>query len=168
MDEYIVEIVNPANGKQLADGEVGEVVVTPVHNSTWGLLRFGTGDLSSIIEDICPCGRTSKKLTGIQGRIGEAVKVRGMFVVAKQAESVFSQFKELSRWQISVNRIGQRDEMTITAELCDDACNKIKLADEIGRKFQSVCLISPDNIEFVSSGTIPQDSKIIVDLRKWD
>jgi phenylacetate-CoA ligase len=168
MDEYIVEIVNPASGKQLGTGEVGEVVVTPIHNSTWGLIRFGTGDLSSIVEDTCPCGRTSKKLTGIQGRIGEAVKVRGMFVVAKQAESVLSQFKQLAKWQISVNRIGQRDEMTIIAELCDESCDKISLANEIGRKFQSVCLVNPDRIEFVASGTIPQDSKIIVDLRKWE
>jgi phenylacetate-CoA ligase len=168
MDEYIVEIVNPANGKQLQDGEVGEVVVTPVHNSTWGLIRFGTGDLSSIKEDVCPCGRTSKKLTGIQGRIGEAVKVRGMFVVAKQAESVFSQFKQVAKFQISVNRIGQRDEMTITAELCDDACDRIKLAEEIGNKFKSVCLVSPDKIKFVPTGTLPQDSKTIVDLRKWE
>ncbi len=168
MDEYIVEIVNPANGKQLAEGEVGEVVVTPVHNNTWGLIRFGTGDLSSIVDDVCPCGRTSKKLTGIQGRIGEAVKVRGMFVVAKQAESVLSQFKEISRWQISVNRTAQRDEMTITAELCDDACDKIKLAEEIGNKFKSICLINPDKIDFVPAVTLPQDSKTIVDLRKWE
>lgn len=168
MDEYIVEIVNPANGKQLADGEVGEIVVTPVHNSTWGLIRFGTGDLSSIIEDVCPCGRTSKKLTGIQGRIGEAVKVRGMFVVSKQAESVLSQFKEIVKWQIVVNRNAQRDDMTITVELCDDACNRERLADEIGKKFQSVCLVNPDKIDFLPSGTIPQDSKAIVDLRNWE
>jgi phenylacetate-CoA ligase len=168
VDEYIVEIVNPANGKQLADGEVGEIVVTPIHNSTWGLIRFGTGDLSSIKVDTCPCGRTANKLTGIQGRIGEAVKVRGMFVVSKQAESVLSQFKEISKWQIVVNRNTQRDDMTITVELCDDACDKERLIDEIGRKFQSVCLVNPDKIDFVPSGTIPQDSKAIVDLRKWD
>jgi phenylacetate-CoA ligase len=168
MDEYIVEIVNPASGKQLATGEVGEIVVTPVHNKTWGLIRFGTGDLSSIIEDVCPCGRTSRKLTSIQGRIGEAVKVRGMFVVAKQVESVLSQFKQIARYQISVSRIDQRDEMTITAELCDDACDKTSLAEEIGRKFQSVCLVNPDRIEFINKGTLTQDSKTIIDLRKWD
>ena len=168
MDEYIVEIVNPANGRQLADGEVGEVVVTPVHNNTWGLIRFGTGDLSSIVDDVCPCGRTSKKLTGIQGRIGEAVKVRGMFVVTKQAENVFSQFEQVAKFQISVNRTGQRDEMTITAELCDDACDKVKLANEIGDKFKSVCLVSPDKIDLVPAGTLPPDSKIILDMRKWE
>ena len=168
MDEYIVEIVNPSNGKQLTDGEVGEVVVTPVHNNTWGLLRFGTGDLSSIVDDVCPCGRTTKKLTGIQGRIGEAVKVRGMFVVSNQVESLFAQYREVAKWQITVARIGQRDEMTITAELCDDNCDKIKLADEIGNRFKSICLINPDKIELVPAGTLPQDSKTIVDNRKWD
>jgi phenylacetate-CoA ligase len=168
MDEYIVEIVNPANGKQLETGEVGEIVVTPVHNKTWGLIRFGTGDLSSIIEDVCPCGRTSRRLTGIQGRIGEAIKVRGMFVVAKQVEGVLSQFKQIARYQISVNRIGQRDEMTITAELYDDNGDKGTLSEEIGNKFKSVCLVNPDKIEFVTKGTLPQDSKTIIDLRKWE
>ncbi|MFA5628893.1 MAG: phenylacetate--CoA ligase family protein [Dehalococcoidales bacterium] len=168
MDDYIVEIVNPVNGKQLADGELGEVVVTPIHNPTWGLIRFGTGDLSSIVSDACSCGRTSKKLTGIQGRIGEAVKVRGMFVVSAQAETVFKGFKDIGRWQIAVTRIGERDEITLNLELLDNVPNKSELAVEIEQKFQSMCLVKPDRIDFVPEGTIPKDSKTIIDKRKWD
>ncbi|MDD4874072.1 MAG: hypothetical protein PHE15_03770 [Dehalococcoidales bacterium] len=168
MDEYIIEIVNPENGKQLEAGEIGEVVVTPVHNSTWGLIRFGTGDLSSYTDEPCPCGRTSRKLTGILGRIGEAVKVRGMFVVAKQVESVFAEFKQLAKCQITVNRTGQRDEMAITAEICYENIDKDKLSEELSKRFQSVCLVRPDGISFVPSGTLPQDGKTIVDMRKWE
>ncbi len=168
MDEYIVEVINPANGKQLETGEVGEVVITPIHNPTWGLIRFGTGDLSSFQDEVCPCGRTSRKLTGIQGRIGEAVKVRGMFIVEKQALDVFSQFSQITKCQIVVNRIGNRDIMTITAELADDRADMNKLYEELGNKFQSICLIKPDKIEFVPSNTLPKDSKTITDLRKWE
>ena len=59
MDDYVLEIVDPQTGKQLAPGETGEIVVTPIHNKAWGLLRFGTGDLSSVVAAPCPCGRTS-------------------------------------------------------------------------------------------------------------
>ena len=59
MDEYVVEIVDPDTGKQLGPEEIGEIVVTPIHNKAWGLIRFGTGDMSSYITEPCPCGRTA-------------------------------------------------------------------------------------------------------------
>ena len=78
------------------------MVVTPIHNKAWGIIRFGTGDISSISTAACPCGRTAGKLTGIMGRTGDAVKVRGMFVVARQAEQVILGFEPVSRFQIIV------------------------------------------------------------------
>ena len=68
-------------------------MVTPLHNKTWGLIRFGTGDMSSYITEPCPCGRTANRLTGIVGRAGDAVKVRGMFIVARQAEQAIMGFE---------------------------------------------------------------------------
>ncbi|MBN1161125.1 MAG: AMP-binding protein, partial [Dehalococcoidales bacterium] len=75
MDEYVTEIVDPETGKQLGPGEVGEIVTTQLHNKHWGLIRFGTGDLSSYVTGPCPCGRTAYRITGIVGRAGDAVKV---------------------------------------------------------------------------------------------
>jgi len=167
MDEYIIEIVDPASGKQLGPGEVGEIVVTPVHNKTWGLIRFGTGDLSAYKTEACPCGRTANKLTGIVGRASDAVKVRGMLVVARQAERIFSDFNRVSRFQILVGRRAQRDEMTFIIELKDENIDKNNLAEEINKKFQSVCLVRADKIEFVARGTIAEDSKVIIDQRTW-
>lgn len=167
MDEYIIEVVDPANGKQLGPGEVGEIVVTPIHNKSWGLIRFGTGDLSSYNTAACHCGRTADKLAGIVGRASDAVKVRGMFIVAKQAEKVFSDFDSIARFQILVGRKAQRDEMTFRLELTDENVDKDRLAEAINRKFQSTCLVRADKIEFVAGGTIPQDSKTITDLRAW-
>jgi len=167
MDEYIIEIVDPATGKQLGTGEVGEIAVTPVHNPTWGLLRFGTGDLSSYVTDTCPCGRTAPRLTGILGRVGDSVKVRGLFVVGKQAEGIFSQFKEIARAQIVVERPKERDEMTFRIELRDENCDRAALSEELGKRFQSLCLLRPDRIEFVAAGTIPDGAKTVDDVRKW-
>ena len=91
MDEHIIEIADPETGRQLGPGEAGEVVVTALHNRHWGLIRFGTGDLSSYIAEPCPCGRTASRLTGLAGRIGDAVKIRGMFVVGKQADEAIQE-----------------------------------------------------------------------------
>ena len=168
MDEYVVEIVDPETGKQLAPEEIGEIVVTPIHNKAWGLIRFGTGDMSSYITEPCPCGRTANRLVAIVGRTGDAIKVRGMFVVAKQAEQVVLSFEPISRFQISVRRREHRDEMTLKAELKDETVDKRKLADDLNKKFQNVCRIKLEQIEFVEKGTIPEEHQKIVDERTWE
>jgi len=168
MDEYIVEIVDPETGKQLGPGEIGEIVVTPIHNKTWGLIRFGTGDMSSYITEPCSCGRTANRLTGIVGRTGDAIKVRGMFVVAKQAEQAITSFEQISRFQIVVGRKEHRDEMTLKVELKDEAIDKSKLAEDLNKRFQDVCRMKLDKIDFVGKGTIPEEHQKIVDERTWE
>jgi len=167
MDEYLVEIVDPETGKQLGAGEIGEIVVTPLHNKTWGLIRFGTGDMSSFITEPCPCGRTASRLTGIVGRTGDAVKVRGMFVVARQAEAAILELAAVSGFQIVVGRKGHRDEMTLRIELGDEAVDKAKLAEDLDKSFQEACRLKPDEIEFVRKGTISGEQPRIVDERSW-
>ena len=168
MDEYIVEIVDPETGKQLGPGEIGEIVVTPIHNKAWGLIRFGTGDLSSYITEPCPCGRTTNRLVGIMGRTGDAIKVRGMFVVAKQAEQAILSFEPISQFQIVVRRREQRDETVLKIELEDEDIDRKKLAADLNKKFQDICRVKIDTIEFVERGNIPQKHQKIVDKRTWD
>lgn len=168
MDDYVVEIVDPETGEQLGPGETGEIVVTPIHNKTWGLIRFGTGDMSYYTTDPCPCGRTANRLVAIVGRAGDATKVRGMFIVTKQAEQVFASFPQISAFQIVVNRKAQRDGMTFNIELKDEAIDQKKLADELNKGFQDMCRVKADKIEFVPKGTIPSEHKTIVDERTWE
>ncbi len=168
MDEYIVEIVDPETGKQLGPGEIGEIVVTPIHNKAWGLIRFGTGDMSSYTTEACPCGRTSNRLVAIVGRTDDAIKVRGMFIVTKQAEQVVLGFEPISRFQIVVSRCGQRDEMTLKIELKDEAIDRKNLADDLNKRFQNQCRVKIDRIEFVEMGTIPEERQTIVDERTWE
>jgi len=168
MDEYVVEIVDPDTGKQLGPEEIGEIVVTPIHNKAWGLIRFGTGDMSSYITEPCPCGRTANRLVAIVGRTGDAIKVRGMFIVAKQAEQAVLSFEPISRFQIVVGRRGQRDEMTLKIELKDEAVDRKKLADDLNKRFQNLCRVKIDKIEFVEKGTIPEEHQKIVDERTWE
>ena len=167
MDEYIVEIVDPETGKQLGPGEVGEIVVTPIHNKNWGLIRFGTGDLSSYTTEPCPCGRTANRLLGIVGRSSDAVKVRGMFVVARQAEQVVLGFEPVAKFQLVVRRVEQRDELTLRLELKGVSVDRKKLADDLGEKCQNICRVKIDKIEFAEPGAIPEGAKKIVDERSW-
>jgi phenylacetate-CoA ligase len=168
MDEYVTEIADPQTGKQLGPNEIGEIVVTPIHHKAWGLIRFGTGDMSSYITESCPCGRTASRLTGIVGRTGDAVKVRGMFVVAKQAEQALMSFSQVSRFQLILGRRQHRDEMVLKLELKDMGMDKAKLANDLNKKFQDTCRIKLDKIEFVEGGTIPEEKQGIVDERTWE
>ena len=168
MDEYITEIVDPETGKQLGPGEVGEIVTTQLQNKNWGLIRFGTGDLSSYITEPCPCGRTASRITGIVGRAGDAVKVRGMFIVARQAEQAITSFGQVARYQLVVGRQQHRDEMTLKVALKDSGADKAKLSNDINQKFQDICRIKIDSIEFVDSGTISEKQQGIKDERKWE
>ncbi|MFM7698665.1 MAG: phenylacetate--CoA ligase family protein, partial [Limnohabitans sp.] len=68
LDEgVVVEIVRPGTGDPVADGEVGEVVVTVLHPA-YPLVRFGTGDLSAVLPGTCPTGRTNRRIKGWMGR----------------------------------------------------------------------------------------------------
>ncbi|MBM3118063.1 MAG: phenylacetate--CoA ligase [Chloroflexi bacterium] len=164
--DAIVEIVDPATGKQLTPGEVGEVVVTPF-DEVYPLIRFGTGDLACFVEEPCGCGRTTPRVPKIMGRSGEAVRVRGMFVHPKQSDEVISRFPEISRYQLVVVRPQHRDEMVLKVELVDETVDKEKLKTALDKDFRDVCKVRFDRVEFVAKGIIAEGAKRIVDERKY-
>jgi phenylacetate-CoA ligase len=166
-DEYVTEIVDPLTGAQLPPGEVGEITVTPINNSTWALIRYGTGDLSSITAEPCPCGRTAVRLAAILGRTGDAVKVRGMFVVVRQAEAVFAGIPEISRWQMVVERPDERDRFTLNLELQKGA-DTPQVTVTLAQKFQDACRVRADDIVVLAPGSIAEDAALIDDRRVWE
>jgi phenylacetate-CoA ligase len=167
MDDYIVEIIDAETQMPCAVGESGEIVVTPMNNTTWGIFRFGTGDISSIATEECPCGRTSLKLNGILGRVGDAVKVRGLFLVGKQLSCVLNGFAEIKQFHVRVERPDQRDEFIICIELKDGFAPCERLLNEISGKIQDECRLKPDKIEVIEAGTLDAGVELIEDTRKW-
>lgn len=165
-EEVIVEIVDPETGRQLGPGEVGEVVATPF-NKIYPLIRYGTGDLSSYTTEPCPCGRTSYKLTGVLGRVGEEVKARGMFIHPRQVQELMARFDQISRFQVVVRLQEHRDDITVNVELKDETIDKGQLGNSLAKDFQNLCRVRPDRIEFVAKGTIPEGGKLILDERVW-
>jgi len=164
-EEVIVEIVDPATGMHVKPGELGEVVVTRLNNIFF-LLRFGTGDLSSIIEEPCPCGRTGVRLAGVAGRVGDAVKVRGLFVAPSQVRKVCESFPGLAL-QLVISREGHRDRLTARIDLKDSGYDLHELKSRFEKDFQEVCTVKVDHVEFMEPGSIPDDARLLVDERTW-
>jgi phenylacetate-CoA ligase len=164
-EEVIVEIVDPSTGKQVGPGQLGEVVVTRLNNLFF-LFRFGTGDLSSLVQKKCSCGRTSYRLTGISGRVGEAAKVRGMFIAPSQIRLIGSRLG-LPGLQAVVEREGFKDLLTVRVEIETPRASGGKLEQELKETFRDVCGLKVDRVEYVKKGTISEKDRLIIDQRVW-
>jgi phenylacetate-CoA ligase len=164
-EEVIVEIVDPTTGKQLGPGELGEVVVTRL-NPIFFLFRFGTGDLSKLIKGRCSCGRTSLRLAGISGRVGEATKVRGMFIAPSQMKLVSSRFGEM-KLQAVVDREGFKDILTVRIEAGKEGPDRTQFEREFENVFKEICTVKIDKLEFIEKGTLTEKDGLIVDQRTW-
>jgi phenylacetate-CoA ligase len=123
------------------------------------LLRFGTGDLSQLDLSPCACGRTTPRLTGILGRVGDGVKVRGLFVHPSQARAVFAQFPQVQRWRLVVTREEHRDWLVAEVEATADVSG-LEAALREGIKVRTTVRVVP-------TGTIPADAPPIEDRRDW-
>lgn len=163
-EEVVVEIVDPETGRDVPPGELGEVVVTRL-NGIFFLFRFGTGDLSRLVTETCPCGRTSYRLAGIAGRVGEAVKVRGMFVAPSQLKKLGERHPGW-KFQLVVSRSENRDLLTVRIEASETKRGKNALAS-FEKHFSEICTVRIDRLDEVPAGTLAEGYKLIVDERRW-
>ncbi len=162
--DVIVQICNPETGEVLPDGEPGEVVVT-CNNKIYPLVRFGTGDLSSLTPEACPCGRTFPRLTRIMGRTDQVTKVKGMFVHPSQVQRVLDAHPEIARGRLVVSRPKDQDVMTLEVELKGTASQGLVQAVETTLKEQAKL---KGAVKILDPGTLPDEFKTIEDVRKWD
>ncbi len=160
----IVEIVRPGSGEPVPDGEVGEVVVTTL-NPDYPLIRFGTGDLSAVLPGACPTGRTNLRIKGWMGRADQSAKVRGMFVHAGQVAEVLRRFPEARRARLVVEGEMAQDRMTLRVETEGTAPGG--LAEGLAAALREVTKLRGE-VAFVAAGALPNDGKVIEDLRKFD
>ncbi|MBI4287831.1 MAG: AMP-binding protein [Chloroflexi bacterium] len=167
-DTQVIEIVDPATGKQKGPGEIGEMVGTTFHTTAFPLIRFATGDLSFYTDEPCPCGRTSRRVARILGRVEDVTKVKGVFVYPRQVAEVISRFPEVVRFQASVTRPEHKDVMTLKLELKDGSVDKDKLTESVNQAIQDTCRVRVDRFQFAPAGTISEQAKPLVDERKWD
>lgn len=164
LDEGIlVEIVRPGTGDPVADGEVGEVVVTTL-TPEYPLIRFATGDLSAILAGQSPCGRTNRRIKGWMGRADQTTKVRGMFVHPHEIAEIAKRHPEILRARLVVSHdAASADVMTLHAEVGADT--DAAFANRLGETLQSVTSLR-GSVTLASPGSLPNDGKVIEDTRK--
>jgi phenylacetate-CoA ligase len=158
----IVEIVRPGTGDPVPDGDVGEVVVTSF-NRAYPLIRFGTGDMSAVLAGTSPCGRTNMRIKGWMGRADQRTKVRGMFVDPEQIAEIAKKHPGLGRLRLVIDWVDQADVMTLQAESADQSP---ALAEALAASIRTVCKVG-GKVAFAAPGSLPNDGKVIDDVRKY-
>ena len=158
-DDFIyLEIIDPQTGKNVPDGEWGEIVITTLVKEGAPLIRYRTHDLSRIIPGECPCGSKFPRIDVIQGRTDDMMKIKGVNVFPNQIEEVLKSFTELSsEYQIRISHLDGRDTMRIyvetTGEYDFDA-----LAKRVAESVKSKIGFTPI-VKVVELGLLPRSEK---------
>ena len=163
LDEgLLLEVVRPGTGDPVAPGEVGEVVITSF-NKDYPLIRFATGDLSAVLPGASPCGRTNVRIKGWMGRADQSTKVRAMFVTPRQVNDIVRRHPEIARARLVVEGDAGNDRMTLKCEVGERPSG---LSEAIVGSIRDVTKLRGE-IELVAPGSLPNDGKVIEDLRKY-
>ena len=163
-EELILEIVRPGTGDPVAEGEVGEVVVTTL-NPDYPLIRFATGDLSAVLPGTSPCGRTNTRIRGWMGRADQTTKVKGMFVHPGHVAEIVKRHAGIGRARLVIEGEMANDRMTLAAEVADGGA--AGLTEAIAATLRDVTKLRGE-VRLVATGSLPNDGLVIEDARKYD
>jgi len=156
-DNFIIEIINPETGKEVAEGEKGELVLTTLCREAMPILRYRTRDITMIIPGKCKCGRTHRRISRIIGRTDDMFIVRGVNIFPQQIEQVLMGVKGVAQnYQIILESY---DQMTVRVEISRDLFDGriehlMNLQNEITEKLRSEILVKP-KVELLEPGTLP-------------
>jgi phenylacetate-CoA ligase len=156
-DNYLLEIIDPQTGEPLPDGRRGELVLTSLCREAMPLLRYRTRDITAVIPEPCPCGRTHRRLSRITGRSDDMLIVRGVNLYPQQIERVLMGIPELGRnYQIHLSGL---DDLTVKVELSPASFdgrveNLVRLEDRVVEKLRAEILVKP-RVELTAPGSLP-------------
>jgi len=169
-DNFVLEIINPATGEPVSDGQTGELVLSSINREAMPLLRYRTRDLTSIIPGPCACGRTHRRIHRITGRSDDMLIVRGVNIFPQQIERVLMSMPQIGRnYLIQLEGL---DEMTVKVELSPSGFDGqvghlAQLQSEVAEKLRAELLVRP-KVELVASGSLPVTegkAKRVIDKR---
>ena len=133
-DYFIPEIINPATGEVLPEGEKGELVITCIKKEALPLIRYRTKDITRLFYEPCSCGRNFCRMENLSGRSDDMLKIRGVNVFPSQIEEVVLGFSELGpHYEIVVEREGYSDKLTVRVELVRSTDSFAELSDLTSR-----------------------------------
>jgi phenylacetate-CoA ligase len=155
-----VQIADPTTGEDVAPGDTGEIVVTTFSRS-YPLIRFGTGDLGALAPESACDGQ---QLTGLFGRSGDAIKVRGMFLHPNQLLGAAARFPQIEKLQAVITRPQNNDFVTLKVALREGA-SEGGIADELQALARAAVRLRIDEVVFVPAAEI--EGRTIMDARDW-
>lgn len=158
-DDYIyLEIVDPATGEPVPDGEMGEIVITTLVKEGAPLIRYRTHDLSRIIPGECKCGSRFPRIGTVMGRTDDMMKIKGVNVFPAQIEEILKEFPELSsEYQIRISHLEGKDTMRIYVET-NGTVDFLKLASEVSKRVKERIGFTP-LVKVVEIGVLPRSEK---------
>jgi phenylacetate-CoA ligase len=169
-DYFLVEIIDPATGEPVPEGETGELVLTSLLREAMPILRYRTRDITSIIPQPCACGRTHRRLNRITGRSDDMLIVRGVNIFPQQIERVLMAMPQIGRNYVIL--LEGLDEMTIKVELAaaafdGDVEHLAALQNKLTERFKAELWVRP-KVDLVPPGSLPVaegKAKRVVDKR---
>lgn len=157
-DYLYFEVVDPKTGKNIPDGEIGELVITTLHKQGAPLIRYRTHDLTRVIPGECPCGCPFPRIDTILGRTDDMVKVKGVNIFPSQIEELLTGIEGASsEYQFMLDHVNGKDICTLFVE-ANDGANRYELEIELQNAFKSKIGISV-NVKPVSIGELPRSEK---------
>ena len=173
-DHFIAEVIDPNTGEVLAPGEKGELVVTCITKEALPLIRYRTRDITRLMYEPCPCGRTTVRMENLSGRTDDMLKIRGVNVFPSQIEEVLINTDGIGpNYEIVVERKDHSDILTVKVEVAaegmmDSYAALEELEDKIKKKLHMMLGLDC-KIQLVSPNTLQRfegKAKRVTDLRK--
>lgn len=137
-DHFLVEIIDPETGDPLPEGKRGELVLTTISREGMPMLRFRTRDITSLIREKCPCGRTFARIERIRGRTDDMIKVRGVMLFPYQIEKAILEVQGVEpHYQIVITRPQHLDEIEVMVEISKETfSDEVKHLENLKRKLE--------------------------------
>lgn len=173
-DHFLWEVVDPETGEPVGEGEMGELVLTPLDKQAIPVLRYRTHDLTRVVCEPCACGRTSARMQKVRARCDDMLIIRGTNVFPSQVEDVLSGIRGVTpHYRIVVETANGLDRMTVHVELKPEAFSDSfeemeGLRRAIEEKLKGVLLVGV-RVKLVEPGGIERTTgkaKHVEDLRK--
>lgn len=155
-DHFYPEIIDPETGEVLPEGEEGELVLTTLTKEALPVLRYRTGDITSLTREPCACGRTHARMDNVTGRTDDLLIVRGVNVYASQIEAAMLDIPDVApHYRIDLSRENALDRMEITAEHHETYTDGLTaLETRILERLDTTLDLTPDAVSVVEPDTI--------------
>jgi phenylacetate-CoA ligase len=172
-DLALTEIVDPNTGEPIASEERGELTITMLQKEALPIIRYRIGDITTMDDNVCPCGRTHPRIQRIQGRVDDMLIIRGINVFPSQVEYTLMTIPEVGQhFQIVVDRRGALDDMLVRVELkreffSDKITDLMHIRQNVEHRLKNSLNVNV-NVELVEPGTLPRfegKSKKVIDRR---